>query len=304
MFQNGEFLKDFNHIVEGLDTFAANEQFSFYLDPQLITFYDDKLFLQNKDCNKFLLTERRRKINKKDYNGEFLLSKVAKNQMVAKQDLNNKTLNSLIAYLFFYSVIPSNPYITKQKLVSKIEYLTTINPQLPLELTDLIKNGIAGNIDKTPVRYFGDIVNCFKNSINKQCENKVVEHEISAYTQTGLNKRFNEDIIYTLKHKGSSILVVSDGVTNSDIGQGGLVSSIILSKLRTEESRFKRLFDKLSNLTNSYEEWSNRVESTLIKLLNRINEKIIKEVNNLIQSEEIDDVDNQSIMSAGDILVG
>ena len=298
MFKNGAFLRDFTHIVESLNSFVENNQLPYYLSPKLIKFYDDKLMLQKKDLDKFLLSDSRKKINKNEYDTEFLLSKVAKNQMVSKQDLNLKTLNSLIAYLFFCSVIPDNPNITKKELSNKVEYLTVINPALPMELTELIKQGILGNIEETPIRYFKDIVDCFKNSINKECKNKPVKHLVSYYSQTGLNKRFNEDIIYTLQGGDTTFIVVSDGVTNAEIGQGGQVSSIILQKLRNGEKNLKKMLLTLDSLTLSHEEWQIKVKDVIIKILTVINEKVVKEINDLIKSEKLENVKELSIMAA------
>ena len=300
MYDDGEFSNKFKILVETITTLTEKKEFIYYLDPKELFFFEDKLVFDQNVYDKLVLKGRNKKLDMQNYDKAFLFPKARKKQSVESRDLDNKGINSLIAYLFFVSLIPENQKIANLKLVNHIKYLHLFNDSLPVELKPLLNDAIKGKIDKPAASFFHDIKNCFKNSVNRYADNRVYDLSVSYYSQKGLKKRYNEDTVASIKstNEKSVIMMVADGVSTAEIGNGGMVSAEVLNFFRNREAFLKNELDNLENLSDDFSKWEKESKKVINNVITKVNNSTINKLNNIISEENILRAEEKALMSS------
>jgi len=292
----------FKNLAYILDDLIEQNIFTFALLPDKLYFDEKDDYKIWYDFNSYSLFEGKiYNITRNDFIN--YISAAHKNifrENISPREYNHYYTNYAYLYLLFISLIPIEASeigdVDKKQIINNFGIA---NEKAPLELASIFQEIILNNNNEggyTPVKIFKKIKNIFNHSINKPRKYEALDLKIDSYSQKGIVKKRQEDQYYTLKLGESALIMVADGISKSDIGNGRMASTAVLDYFEENELIIKDKLKKLNDLNDGeHKTWQSFSHKYIREIIYGVEKYILKKLNNI--TNEIDSVNNKAVMA-------
>ncbi len=186
---------------------------------------------------------------------------------------------------------------SRRQLFQELRRCRQRNRTLPPELPELLHGVLAGPLDRPPGCSLHDLAGQVLELVHsnpfvvRSSLNRLIEHELFAYSVFGLNKDepVNEDRVLCRSHGPISFALVADGVSQVDLGSGEMAAEEVIREFR---QRFQERFDTLAGTlwqqieANPEQAWTGEVERFLQEFFFQTNRRVVALANQLLEGRK------------------